>query len=80
MSKYKVGFLVDSRANSFSTNAEVIDLIDDWKYTEEEAKEIIKNDVLLEKLFEDWLSNTLETSYAVLETEEEIEDWDSMCN
>lgn len=80
MSKYKVGFLVDSRANSFSTNAEVIDLIDDWKYTEDEAKEIIKNDVLLEKLFEDWLSNTIETSYAVLETEEEIEDWDSMCN
>ena len=80
MSKYKVGFLVDSRANSFSTNAEVIDLVDDWKYTEEEAKEIIKNDVLLEKLFEDWLSNTIETSYAVLETEEEIEDWDSMCN
>lgn len=80
MSKYKVGFLVDSRANSFSTNAEVIDLIDDWKYTEEEAKEIIKNDVLLEKLFEDWLANTIETSYAVLETEEEIEDWDSMCN
>lgn len=80
MSKYKVGFLVDSRANSFSTNAEVIDLIDDWKYTEEKAKEIIKNDVLLEKLFEDWLSNTIETSYAVLETEEEIEDWDSMCN
>ena len=80
MSKYKVGFLVDSRANSFSINAEVIDLIDDWKYTEEEAKEIIKNDVLLEKLFEDWLSNTIETSYAVLETEEEIEDWDSMCN
>lgn len=80
MSKYKVGFLVDSRANSFSTNAEVIDLIDDWKYTEEEAKEIIKNDVLLEKLFEDWLSNTIETSYAVLETEEEIKDWDSMCN
>lgn len=80
MSNYKVGFLVDSRANSFSANAEVIDLIDDWKYTEEEAKEIIKNNVLLEKLFEDWLSNTIETSYAVLETEEEIEDWDSMCN
>ena len=80
MSKYKVGFLVDSRANAFSTNAEVIDLVDDWKYTEEEAKEIIKNDVLLEKLFEDWLANNIETSYAVLETEEEIEDWDSMCN
>ena len=80
MSKYKVGFLVDSRVNSFSTNAEVIDLVDDWKYTEEEAKEIIKNDVLLGKLFDDWLSNTIETSYAVLETEEEISDWYSMCN
>lgn len=80
MSKYKVGFLVDSGANAFSTNAEVIDLIDDYGYTEEEAKEIINSEDKLDKLFKDWLSNKIETSYAVLETEEEIDDWDSMCS
>lgn len=80
MSKYKVGFLVDSRANSFSTNAEIVDLVDDWNYTEEEAKKVIKNEKLLNELFEEWLWNTIDTSFSVLETEEEIEDWDSMCN
>jgi|GEM_PF-3708217 hypothetical protein len=29
MSKYKVGFMVDSTANAFSENREVIDLVDD---------------------------------------------------
>ena len=80
MSKYKVGFLVDSRANAFSTTAEVVDLVDDYGYTEEEAKEIIKNEKLLNELFDEWLWNTIETNFSVLETEEEIEDWDSMCN
>lgn len=80
MSKYKVGFLVDSRANAFSTNAEIVDLVDDWNYTEEEAKEVIKDEKLLNELFNEWLWNTIETSFSVLETEEEIADWDSMCN
>ncbi|BBM55050.1 hypothetical protein JMUB3936_1334 [Leptotrichia wadei] len=31
VSKYKVGFYVNSRANIYSTNAEVIDLVEDWK-------------------------------------------------
>ncbi len=80
MSKYKVGFLVDSRANTFSTNAEIVDLVDDWNYTEEEAKKVIKNEKLLNELFEEWLWNTIDTNFSVLETEEDIEDWDSMCN
>lgn len=39
MSKYRVGFLL---SNSHSTNTKVIDLVDDWNYTEKEAKEMVK--------------------------------------
>ena len=49
MSKYKVGFYVNSRANISSTNAEVIDLVDDYGYTEEKAEEIIKDEKNLKK-------------------------------
>lgn len=75
MSKYKVGFLVNSNANAFSTNTEVIDLVDDYGYSEEEAKEIIEDENKLDDLFKEWLWNTIETNYNVLETEEEIEEW-----
>ena len=44
MSKYKVGFYVNSRANFYSTNAEVIDLVDDYGYTEKEAEAIINDE------------------------------------
>ena len=44
MSKYKVGFYVNSRANVYSTNAEVIDLVEDYGYTEKEAEEIINDE------------------------------------
>lgn len=38
MSKYKVNFFVNSKANFRSTNAEVIDLVDDYGYTEKEGR------------------------------------------
>lgn len=75
MSKYKVGFLVNSNANAFSTNTEVIDLVNDYGYSEEEAKEIIENENKLDDLFKEWLWETIETSYKVLKTEEETEEW-----
>lgn len=75
MSKYKVGFLVNSNANAFSTNTEVIDLVADWGFTEKDAKQIIENEDELDKLFKEWLWDTIETNYKVLETEEEIEEW-----
>jgi hypothetical protein F3_00907 len=53
VSKYKVGFFVNSRANIRSTNAEVFDLIDDYGYTEEEAEEIIKDEEKLKEEFEE---------------------------
>ena len=58
MSKYKVGFYVNSRANVYSANAEVIDLIDDYGYTEKEAEEIINDEEKLEKeceeIWDEW--------------------------
>ena len=77
MSKYKVGFFVNSRANNRSTNAEVFDLIDDYGYTEEEAEEIIKDEEKLKKEFDDWLWDTIETGFQVLETEDEVESWEN---
>ena len=44
MSKYKVGFYANSNANVYSTNAEVIDLVEDYGYTEKEAEEIINDE------------------------------------
>ena len=66
MSEYKVGFLVNSNANAFSTTAEVIDLVNDYGYSEEEAKEIIEDENKLDDLFKEWLWETIETGYKVL--------------
>jgi hypothetical protein F3_00907 len=78
VSKYKIGFYVNSRANVYSTNAEVIDLVDDYGYTEEEEEEIIKDEKKLKEEFEEWLWDTIETGFQFLETEEEVEDWKRM--
>lgn len=78
MSKYKVGFYVNSRANICSTNAEVIDLVDDYGYTEEKAEEIINDEEKLKEEFEEWLWDTIEVGFQFLETEKEVEDWKRM--
>ena len=78
MSRYKVGFYVNSRANVYSTNAKVIDLVEDYGYTEKEAEEITNDEEKLEKEFDTWLWETIETGFQVLETEEEVEDWKRM--
>ena len=73
MSKYKVGFMVDSTANAFSENKEVIDLVDDWGYEEEEAKEIFENKEKLREVFEEWMWETIDFGYFSLKTDEEVE-------
>ena len=78
MSKYKVGFYVNSGANVYSTNAEVVDLVDGYDYTEEKAKEIINDEEKLKEEFKEWLWDTIEAGFQVLETEEEVEDWKRM--
>ena len=76
MSKYKVGFYVNSRANIYSMNAEVIDLVDDYGYTEEKAKEIINDEKKLKEEFKEWLWDTIEVGFQFLETKKEVEDWE----
>ena len=78
MSKYKVGFYANSNANIYYTNAEVIDLVDDYGYTEKEAKEIINDEKKLKEEFDTWLWDTIEAGFQILETEEEVEDWKRM--
>lgn len=78
MSKYKVGFYVNSNANIYSTNAEVIDLVEDYDYTEKEAEEIINDEEKLKEESEAWLWDNIETGFKVLKTEEEVEDWKRM--
>ena len=78
MSKYKVGFYVNSNANVYSTNAEVVDLVDDYGYTEKKAEEIINDEDKLKKEFDNWLWDTIEAGFQILETEEEIEEWKRM--
>ena len=78
MSKYKIGFYVNSRANHSSTNAEVIDLIEDYGMTEEEAEKTIKSEEEINKIFEEWLWDTIETGYEYLETEEDVKEWERM--
>ena len=78
MSKYKLGFYMNSRANVYSTNAEVIDLVEDYGYTEKEAEEIINDEKKLKEEFEAWLWDNIEIGFQVLETEDEVEDWKRM--
>lgn len=78
MRKYKIGVFINSRANHASTNAEVIDLIEDYGYTEEEAEEIIKDDKKIKKIFEEWLWDTVETGYEYLKNEEDVKEWERM--
>ena len=78
VSKYKVGFYVNSNANIYSTNAEVIDLVENYGYTEKEAEEIINDEEKLKEEFKEWLWNTIEAGFQFLETEKEVEDWKRM--
>ena len=66
MSKYKLGFSIgDSHCGE---NAEV-DLIDDYGYTEEEAKEIINDDDKQYELFREWRNENINQSYWVVKEE-----------
>lgn len=67
-------FFVNSNANFRSTNTEVVDLVDDYGYTEKEAEAIINDEEKLKKEFDNWLWDTIETGFQVIETEDEVED------
>ena len=72
MSKYRVGFLL---SNSHSTDAKVIDLVDDWDYTEKEAKEIVNSDDKLNELLGEWLLEVMWSEIKFLKTKKEQKEW-----
>lgn len=69
MSKYKIKFYVSTGYVS-SKIEEIIDLVEDYGYSEEEAKEIIKNEDKIEAIFEEWVWETLDSGWKVLGEEE----------
>lgn len=69
MSKYKVKFWCDSGANAFSCNTETVDLVDDWNYTEDEAKEIFESEEKQEEILDEWLANYLDCGVRCLKDE-----------
>lgn len=69
MSKYKVKFWCDSGANAFSCNTETVDLVDDWDYTEDEAKEIFESEEKQAELLMFWLADNCEQGIECLDKE-----------
>lgn len=69
MSKYKIKFYVSTGYVS-SKIEEIIDLVEGYGYSEEEAKEIIKNEDKIEAIFEEWVWETLDSGWKVLVVEE----------
>lgn len=66
MSKYKVKFWSDTRVNSKSIRKEIIDLVDDYHFSEEEAKVIIENEDKLFDLFIEWRADNIDEGFEVL--------------
>jgi hypothetical protein fuD12_02519 len=73
MSKYKVFFTVGVKD---SEEMKVIDLIDDFGYTEEKAQKIFEDYDELQKVYEEWLYENIDTGYFPLESEEEIQEYE----
>lgn len=69
MSKYKVKFWCDSCATSNSRNSEIVDLVDEWHYTEDEAKEIFESEEKQEEILDEWLANYLDCGVRCLKDE-----------
>ena len=68
MSKYRIKFYVSSGYVG-SAAEEIVDLIEDYGYSEKEAQEIIKDEEKIQELFEEWLWERINTGWKVLEDE-----------
>ena len=62
MSKYKIKFTIN-RAD------DMLDLVKDYGYSEEEAEEILQDEEELERLLEEWISDNLDAGYRIIEEE-----------
>lgn len=66
MSIYKVKFWSDSQINIKNRKEEIVDLIDDYHFSEEEAKIIIKDEDKLLDLFIEWRADNIDEGFEVL--------------
>lgn len=70
MSKYKVKFYVYTRYVG-SEVEEDVDLIEDYGFSEEEAKEILEDEDKLQEIFDEWLFENIDAGWQKLEEEDE---------
>ncbi|MBR8723208.1 hypothetical protein IX325_001525 [Fusobacterium necrophorum subsp. funduliforme] len=68
MSKYKVRFCV-STGYVGSEVEEDVDLIEDYGFSEEEAKEILEGEDKLQEIFDEWLFENIDAGWQKLEEE-----------
>ena len=62
MSKYKIELKI-------KREDDIIDLVEDYGYTEEEAEEILQDSERLDEILEEWIADNLDAGYSILEEE-----------
>jgi hypothetical protein F3_00907 len=62
MSKYKIELKI-------KREDDIIDLVKDYGYTEEEAEEILQDSERLDEILEEWIADNLDAGYSILEEE-----------
>lgn len=62
MSKYKIELKI-------KREDDIIDLVEDYGYTEEEAEEVLQDSERLDEIFEEWIADNLDAGYSILEEE-----------
>ncbi|KYM39602.1 hypothetical protein A2U03_06735 [Fusobacterium necrophorum subsp. funduliforme] len=72
MSKYKVKFYVSTRYVGAEVE-EIIDLVEDYGYSEKEAKEILENEVRLQEMFNEWVFENIDAGWKRLGEEKNDE-------
>ncbi|MCF0163624.1 MAG: hypothetical protein HUJ88_13795 [Fusobacterium necrophorum] len=72
MSKYKVKFYASTRYVGAEVEEDV-DLIEDYGFSEEEAKEIFENEDKLQEIFNEWLFENIDAGWKRLGEEKNDE-------
>lgn len=70
MSKYKVKFYVSTRYVGAEVEEDV-DLIEDYGFSEEKAKEIFENEDKMQEIFNEWLFENIDAGWKRLGEEDE---------
>ena len=70
MSKHKIKFYLDTGYMG-GQEEDIIDLVTDYEYTEEKAREIINSERDLKELHEQWLEDKIDTGFEVITEEDQ---------